>query len=224
MLRENKVDAVLREKKILLQLRDSKHAVNLLATFQSTSSLFFVTELCTGGPIQAKLQSESEILSIVSSLLDALLFLRGERVVHRDIKPENILLTGGGAVKLADFGCATLLSEQSDGCPPERGIGSPLFSSPQVLCSLGPVHFGSDLWSAGCVSYFLIHGKSPFDYEETEYQCMKRVESCWKEKKVILSKELDECFFRNRGIDADAKERILRGLGEHIRQQHLPPA
>lgn len=42
-------------------------------------------------------------------LLDAISFAHKSRIAHRDIKPKNILVTEGGAAKLADYGIAKLL-------------------------------------------------------------------------------------------------------------------
>src|SRR5438105_14271480 len=45
-----------------------------------------------------------QIVAIVSQLLLALDFAHERGVVHRDVKPANLLMTSGGALKVADFG------------------------------------------------------------------------------------------------------------------------
>ena len=49
--------------------------------------------------------TENELINIIRSLTDALLFIQTKlKVSHRDIKPQNILVFPNGVYKLADFG------------------------------------------------------------------------------------------------------------------------
>ena len=47
----------------------------------------------------------------IQQILQGLDYLNSQGVVHRDIKGANILLSEDGVIKLADFGVATLLSD-----------------------------------------------------------------------------------------------------------------
>ena len=40
----------------------------------------------------------------VEGMLDGIGYLHSRKIIHRDVSPGNILLSRGGAVKLADFG------------------------------------------------------------------------------------------------------------------------
>jgi serine/threonine protein kinase len=41
---------------------------------------------------------------LLFQLARAVAFLHAHGIIHRDLKPENVLVSGGGTVKLADFG------------------------------------------------------------------------------------------------------------------------
>ncbi|XP_067992821.1 LOW QUALITY PROTEIN: cyclin-dependent kinase 4-like, partial [Melanerpes formicivorus] len=87
------------------------------------------------------------IKDLMRQFLRGLDFLHSNCIVHRDLKPENILVTGGGQVKLADFGLARIYSCQMALTPV---VVTLWYRAPDVLLQASyasPV----DLWSVGCI-------------------------------------------------------------------------
>ena len=64
--------------------------------------------LLAGGRVSAR-----EALAIVPQICDALQYAHDQGIVHRDIKPENLLLDRRGRVKVADFGLAKIVGNQT---------------------------------------------------------------------------------------------------------------
>ena len=99
--------------------------------------------------------TESQLISILKQLTDALLFLqRDKQISHRDIKPENILVFKNGIYKLSDFGEA----EKNAIDDRQKTLrGTELYMSPLLHDGLLNnadyiVHntFKSDVFSLGC--------------------------------------------------------------------------
>lgn len=103
-----------------------------------------------------------EILALFRQLVEAFVFMTGRGVIHRDLKPENILVSGD-CLKVADFGCARNMKsdEISKLLCMSLDKGTPCFASPELLQSQ-PYSFKCDVWSAGCIVYFLVYRKLPF--------------------------------------------------------------
>lgn len=103
--------------------------------------------------------SLTQIVDMLSQLLEALQYAHARGVWHRDIKPANILLMANGRVKLADFGIARI--ESSMLTRADAIMGTPGFIAPEMYLSES---FDSriDLFAAGAVLYELLAGAPPF--------------------------------------------------------------
>ncbi len=101
----------------------------------------------------------AQLVALMSQLLDALEFAHGCGVVHRDIKPSNLIVTAGGALKVADFGIARI--DTSNLTSVGTVIGTPSYMSPEQFRGL-EVDARSDIFSAGVVLYELLTGEKPF--------------------------------------------------------------
>ncbi|HYQ15700.1 MAG TPA: CHASE domain-containing protein [Polyangiaceae bacterium] len=90
----------------------------------------------------------------------------GLGLVHRDIKPSNLMLRQGGGifdfVKVLDFGLVRVTRGIEAGMSgPGTLLGTPRYMAPEAFASSqsGP---RADLYSLGCVAYFLLSGHEPF--------------------------------------------------------------
>lgn len=97
-------------------------------------------------------------------ILQAIDFMQSSGIIHRDLKPENILVekdTFTGEVKnvkITDFGLSKIVLPNQvmfESC------GTPDYVAPEILQMNG---YGKeiDIWSAGCIFYFMVCGRSPF--------------------------------------------------------------
>lgn len=80
-------------------------------------------------------------------------------VTHRDIKPQNVFVSFSGAVKLGDFGLASLTGTTAN----DEGLrGTAGYLPPEVLAGR-PAGRRSDLFSLGAVLFELACGRPLFD-------------------------------------------------------------
>jgi eukaryotic-like serine/threonine-protein kinase len=103
--------------------------------------------------------SDEEAVRAIAAVADALAHAHERGVVHRDVKPANLILTSGGALKVADFGIARI--DTSNLTNAGMVMGTPSYMSPEQ-CQGKEVDKRSDLFSAGVVLYELLTGEKPF--------------------------------------------------------------
>ena len=91
----------------------------LKETFDEADGVYLILELAPEGElfnwiVMKQKLSEDETRKVFIQLFQGIKYLHERNIVHRDIKPENILLTDKNlSVKLADFGLAKIIGEQS---------------------------------------------------------------------------------------------------------------
>lgn len=100
-----------------------------------------------------------EGVGIAAAVTAALVAAHGVNLVHGDLKPGNILLSRGGAIKVADFGTARIVRQASEAG--DRLIGTAGYVAPEVLQRQGATR-SSDLFSLGVVLYQMFTGRRPF--------------------------------------------------------------
>ncbi|KAH7437853.1 hypothetical protein KP509_05G092400 [Ceratopteris richardii] len=126
-------------------------------------------ELVSGGSIYRLLQefnnfAEPVIRRYTRQILLGLEFLHSKNAVHRDIKCANILVDQDGRVKLADFGMAKLIGNET---APLSFKGSPYWMAPEVILqNHSGYECAIDIWSLGCTVIEMATGKPPWHQYE----------------------------------------------------------
>jgi serine/threonine-protein kinase len=126
-------------------------------------------------------QSVERTRHILRQVAAALAEAHEAGLVHRDVKPQNVMLcTRGGVrdfVKVLDFGLVKDVGAASDvKITSERSItGTPLYMAPESILlpeSVGPA---ADIYAVGCVAYFLLTGRTPFEGDNLVAVCAAHV-------------------------------------------------
>ncbi len=131
------------------------------------------TDLAEIISLKGRLDAE-DALKIIRQTAVALRFALANNVIHRDIKPANLLVLEDGTVKIADFGLAKVLDNESNLTRDTSVLGSPAFMSPEQATG-SAVDFRSDIYSLGCTLYACITGHSPFTADSPMAVLMKHV-------------------------------------------------
>ncbi|MHB1095870.1 MAG: serine/threonine-protein kinase [Gemmatimonadaceae bacterium] len=158
----------------------SRHTVQLydFGTTQA-GTLYYVMELLDGmdleeivrrdGPMPAA-RAVHILVQACASLSEA--HRRG--VIHRDVKPANIYLCREAfecdVVKILDFGLAKrIVSDAKLGTSRDTRadmiMGTPAYLAPEAIHAEAALDGGADIYSLGCVAYWLLTGRLVFESE-----------------------------------------------------------
>ena len=168
--------AAIRRFKREAQLASSLNHPNICTVLdvdEGHGHFFIAMELLQGQSLRSRLAAGSlrldEVVEITLQIADALASAHEHGIIHRDISPANVFLTGGGFVKLLDFGLAKHLSpaEEDADTTDEVSTSAPAagtihYMAPEQLAE-GPVDHRCDLFSLGAVIYQMATGARPFD-------------------------------------------------------------
>jgi eukaryotic-like serine/threonine-protein kinase len=115
----------------------------------------------------------SEALAIVSHACRGLDHAHRHGVVHRDIKPGNLLRSEEGLVKVADFGIARNLGDESSITQVGSVLGTAAYLAPEQAHGeeVGPP---ADLYALGVVTYQLLSGRLPYEAQSLTELALKQ--------------------------------------------------
>lgn len=138
----------------------------------SPGSPYLVLEFVGGGSMETAELPDNwrDCRGALSALLSALAHSHARGIAHRDIKPANVLLADGddpwGKLKLSDFGTAHQHRSTNVGDLERRFAGTLTWAAPEQVKGewrdFGP---WTDLYSLGCLAYYLATGAPPFQAE-----------------------------------------------------------
>ena len=153
-----------------VQILESIQHPNIIQYINCISTdkhVFIITEKCDGDLFDLLTEkdtqrlSEIEAITIITHILEALIYLHDLNIAHCDLKLSNIVFTKTPdlKVKLIDFGSAQKLRNPSKML--HKSVGSIGFMAPELI--IGSYNTLCDLWSVGCITFILLFGFNPFN-------------------------------------------------------------
>lgn len=159
------LDRFQREIDILAKL-EHPNIVRFFDAGEQESIYYYAMELVAGATFEELLIEKGklhwkEVLDAGLQICAALKHAHNHGVIHRDLKPPNLIRSGGGVVKLMDFGIAKVFAGKQLTAAGTL-VGTAEYLSPEQAAGK-PVTSRSDLYSLGAVLYTLLTGKPPFE-------------------------------------------------------------
>jgi serine/threonine-protein kinase len=149
---------------------------------QTDGNYFIVMELVEGADLRRYLRSRG-VLDIDRAIIiahDVALGLGAAHrrsIVHRDVKPQNILVGKGGAIKLTDFGIASVYKDINAERLTTTGmtLGTVQYYAPEQAQG-EIVSPAADVYALGIVMYEMLTGRTPFDGDTPVAVAMQHIQ------------------------------------------------
>lgn len=177
-----------REAQITASLR-SIHTVELYDFgITADSAFYYVMELLDGRDLESLVKQfgplePSRVVHLLDQVCDSLAEAHDKGLVHRDIKPANIHICRMGRqsdfIKVLDFGLVKVRSRDGGGRHTGESesviVGTPLYIAPEMVAGT-EVDARADIYSLGCVGYWLLTGRPVFEGKTTAEIVAKHVQ------------------------------------------------
>jgi eukaryotic-like serine/threonine-protein kinase len=152
-------------------------------------TFYYVMELLDGLDLQQLVsdfgpQPAGRVLHFLQQTAKSLAEAHENGLIHRDIKPSNIFCCRMGIecdyVKVLDFGLVKVRCPQDQETQLTRAgmtTGTPAYMAPEAAGGCDEVDERSDLYSLGCVAYWLLTGHLVFDKSGQMAQAMAHLQT-----------------------------------------------
>jgi serine/threonine-protein kinase len=147
--------------------------------FDDDSGRYFIVMEAVRGQSGAELLHERgylsvpETISIVGQAARGLDYAHRNGVIHRDVKPGNILLAEDGTVKIADFGIAKAMAEESSITQIGSVVGTASYLAPEQATG-GDVGPAADIYALGVVTYQMLAARLPYEADSLTALALKQ--------------------------------------------------
>lgn len=194
--------------------------VQVYRTGEKEGLSYIAMEYVEGTNLREKLRSESgmplagsgdrfrNVAILMAQIADAIDHAHRAGVIHRDVKPSNILIDEEGKARLADFGVARIITEETL-MGTGAIVGSCAYMSPeQARVSNVDVDHRSDIFSLGVVLYEAASLQRPFKGENFN-DLMKALSDCNPKplKRVVPKIPKDLSVICHKAIEKDVLDR-----------------
>ncbi|HWI21070.1 MAG TPA: protein kinase [Baekduia sp.] len=115
----------------------------------------------------------TEAVAIIEQACRGLAEAHRHGVIHRDIKPANLLRSNDDVVKVADFGIARTLADESSITQVGSVIGTASYLAPEQTTGQ-EANQRSDIYAMGVVSYQLLSGGLPYEAKSISELALKQ--------------------------------------------------
>jgi serine/threonine-protein kinase len=167
----------------------SPHTVQLYDFGVSgTGTFYYIMELLHGMDLDEMVRRfgplpPGRVVMLLEQACRSLTEAHDRGLVHRDIKPANLFITALGPefdfLKVLDFGMVKATMQQTDVALTVEGTaqGTPAFMAPELALGRGEVDGRADLYSLGCVAFWMLTGMLVFEAESPTHMLMQHVQN-----------------------------------------------
>ncbi|MFJ6676126.1 protein kinase [Actinosynnema sp. NPDC091369] len=171
------VERIVREGRVAARLRHP-HAVTVHDVVEHGGKPCLVMEYLPSKTLAELVDErgplpEELVAGVGWQVASALAAAHADGIVHRDVTTFNILLGEDGTAKIADFGIARAIGENTV-TDARVVVGTPAFLAPEVAAGQDAV-FASDVYSLGATLYAALEGHPPFGTTDNPYALLRRV-------------------------------------------------
>lgn len=168
----------------------SPHTIHVF-DFGATNdgNFYYVMELLSGRDLESFVRDFGSMpaeraIFILRQVCHSLADAHARGLVHRDIKPANIYLCRMGLeydfAKVLDFGLVKQRKRSSEltlATLDHHTSGTPAYMAPEIILGEADVDRRADVYSLGCVAYYLLTGQLVFEADTPMKMLMQHVQA-----------------------------------------------